>query len=176
MQVRFTMQKSIPVLDEHSSEVLGTVEEPLIHPDTGKIEGFFITTGGWFSPDIFLPTSHIVRWGKYVWVRDGEALGPLRDIIRLQMLFDEGRHVLGQPIVTEEGRMLGVCRDVQFHTQFFLVQWLFPRRFLWWGTPIPMNAVTIITQQSIVVRKYTEEKSLSVTKEVVLPASQIEPA
>ncbi|PIP65187.1 hypothetical protein COU77_00800 [Candidatus Peregrinibacteria bacterium CG10_big_fil_rev_8_21_14_0_10_49_16] len=176
MQVRFSIYKGIPVLDEHSSEVLGALDLPFIHPDTGKIEGFFIKTSGWFAPELFLPTDRIVRWGKYVWIRDGGGFGPLEDIIRLQILWDEGRHVLGQPMISESGKRFGICRDVQFHTQLFIVQWLFPRRFLWWGAPIPVHAVSEVTEKAIVIRDSEEKKEVTEEEEILRTTPTVEPA
>ena len=88
--------------------------------------------------------------------------------IRLQSMLSDRRTVLGQRIATESGRALGVCRDVQFNTETFLIEWLFPKRFFRWGIALPVAEVKEITPRAIIIRDpmVREEKKAS-TKEPV---------
>ena len=94
----------------------------------------------------------IARWGMRVTVRSRDALLPVEERIRLRSLLEERRPVLGQSIVTDTGRTLGRCGDVQFETEFFTVERLWPRRFFRWGTPLPITQVIEVRKDAIVVR------------------------
>jgi hypothetical protein len=67
-------------------------------------------------------------------------------------LFDEGRSILGQRIRTENGLTLGMCGDVQFDTQTFTIEWLFPRRWWRWGRPLPASAIVEVRPDAVIVR------------------------
>lgn len=170
MQVRFSTCSGIPVLEEETRELVGTVDHPLIHPDTGKVEGFFVHAPGLlFSGHAFLSSSDIRRWGKRVEVRDADVVGPLHEHVRLEHLTRDPRHFLGQRIITEQGRALGVCRDIQFDTTTFHVQWLFPKRYrLFWGLPVPANAIVEVKPEAIIVKEQVVPvKEEPVTAELV---------
>lgn len=153
MQVRFSTALGLSITDEEVTEEIGTINGILIHPDTGRVEGFFVRVRGFLrAEDLFLSSFDIQRWGLRVVVRDRDVLAPLSDHIRFQTLRGEGRGVLGQRIVTETGRSLGRCADVQFETKTFRVEWLWPRKLFWWGTPLPITQVVEVRKDAIVVR------------------------
>ncbi len=138
-------------------EELGRIAHILIHPDTGKVEGFFVKVKRWYvrSEMLFLAAEDIQRWGMRVTVRNHEALSPLDERIRLQALLEERRPVLSQRIVTERGQKLGRCADVQFETEFFMLEWLWPKKFGRWQRPLPLALVVEIRKDSIIVRDPT---------------------
>jgi uncharacterized protein YrrD len=140
-------------MDEELTETLGLLGGILIHPDTGSVEGFFVRAPRLIrSEELFLSSFDILRWGLRIIVRDGSVLSPLAERIRLQSLVEEGRSILGQPIVTESGRALGRCGDVQFDTRRFSVEWIWPRRFWKWRTPLPLSSIVEVRRDAIVVR------------------------
>jgi hypothetical protein len=48
--------------------------------------------------------------------------------------------------------VLGRCRDVQFDTTTFHMEWLMPRRWLRWKPGIPTSSIVKVTRDAIVVR------------------------
>lgn len=153
MQVRFSTCRGQPVADA-DGDVLGSVQDLLLNPDTGRVEGLFVAIPGFLRSDTaFLSSADIRRWGTAVELADADALGPLDEHVRLERLAADPRRMLGQPMVTEAGASLGRCADVQFDTESFHLQWLFPRRRLWrWGIPVPAHAVLEVRPDAIVVR------------------------
>ncbi|HVW66803.1 MAG TPA: PRC-barrel domain-containing protein [Candidatus Peribacteraceae bacterium] len=153
MHVRFSTAIGMPVTDDLSEEAIGTISDVLIHPDTAKIEGFFVNVHQFLrSEQLFLGTSDILHFGNRVRVRDEDVLSPVEDRLRLRSLLEDGRLILGQRIITESGRFVGMCRDVQFETKTFLLEWLFPRRFFRWGKPIPRQNIVQVRLDAVVVR------------------------
>ncbi len=154
MQVRLTTALGLSVREEETGDELGTLTGILIHPDTGRIEGFYVAVPGFLHADqLFLSVPDIRFWGLYVRILDRDRLTEPEERIRLQPLLEDPRTVLGQPIRTEGGRPLGRCADVQFETQFFQVEWLFPRRWWRWRTPLPINEVLEVRPDAIIVRE-----------------------
>lgn len=153
MHVRFSTVEGLPVVEEAAGEEIATISGPLIQPDTGKIEGFFVRVPTFFrSEESFLSVVDIAHWGTRVRVRSPEVLSPLEELVRLEALAAENRPVLHQKIVTESGTPLGICKDIQFDTIGFYVEYLFPRRLGRWGTAIPVTSIVIVKPEEIVVR------------------------
>jgi len=141
------------VVCDSTDEVLGQVDGILIHPDTGRVEGFSIGNAPATVPGTpFLASDDILCWGNHLHVRDHDAVYPLEERVRLQRLLDDPRRVLGQRVRTEGGRNLGNCRDVQFNTGSMRCEWIFPRRFWRWGVPVALADIVEILPSAIIVR------------------------
>src|SRR3989338_8257198 len=173
MHVRFGSCIGMDVMVEGTSDVLGQIAGILINPDTAAIEGFFLYGGQARNQPLFLAAADIVRFGTAVMVSDSVAVAPAEDRVRLRPLLEGKRPVLGQRIRTEQGRNLGVSRDVQFTTRAMRVEWLFPKRLWRWGVALPATVVVkitpaaIIVQNDAVMRKRSRARLLPV--EPVLP-------
>lgn len=154
MHLRFSTCRGMRVVDSRTGEGIGIVSSPLINPDTGHVAGVFVDSSGLLRDRVLFITSHDVgSIGQVLRVRGGmETLSSAEDIVRLRPLLTGKRRILGQKVRTEEGRALGRCRDIQFDTMTFLVEWLFPRRFLRWGSPIPVSDIVEVKEEAIVVR------------------------
>jgi len=141
------------VVEEENGEFVGALGDPLIHPDTGFIEGFSVWVSGILrSEEVFCSGQDILRWGMVVTVRHRGVLGPVADCVRLQPLLEDPRTVLRQRIRTENGKERGKCADIQFDTEALRVTWLFPRKFLKWGIAIPLSEVLEVREDAIIVR------------------------
>ncbi len=162
MHVRFSSCKGVPVVEEGTGEEVGRISDILIHPDSGKVEGFFIHVPALFaSQELFLSTLDILRFGTAVSVRSHDILAPAEDHLRLAPLLEERRPVLGQRMRTEGGKRLGRCADVQLDTSHWHIEWLFPRRFLSWGTPLPLTEIVEVRHDAIVVRDTAISQEIS---------------
>jgi uncharacterized protein YrrD len=156
MQIRASVALGMPVVDEEAQEIVAFLSSPLILPDTGKIEGFFvISAGGLISGELFLSCSDIVAWGTRVHVLSFDRLSPPEELIRLQPLLDDPRPFLGQRIMTKRGKkVIGICDDVQFDTRHFLVQWIFPKKFFFFhNDPLPTTEILEVTPEAIIIRE-----------------------
>ena len=147
------------VIDELDHQIHGVIGDPLIDPDRGKIVAFFVKTPS--SPEpLLLQTQDILSWGKRVHIREPESMGPVDDMLRLQPFLQDDRPLISQRIRTKSGVTLGKCRDIQFNTEHFEVEWLFPRKFLKKALPLPASDILEITKEAIIVKDQTprEEK------------------
>ncbi|OGJ60272.1 hypothetical protein A2635_00345 [Candidatus Peribacteria bacterium RIFCSPHIGHO2_01_FULL_51_9] len=153
MHVRFSTCKGTAVVEEGTEEGIGILSGILIHPDKATIEGFFVQPLGiGLGKEPFLLSSDIIHWGVSIRVRDRAVLGDIADIVRLQDILQQRRPILGQRIRTEAGRMVGWCRDIQFNTERFMLEWLFPKKWFWWGVALPASDIFEVKEEAIIVR------------------------
>lgn len=153
MRVRFTSAVGLPVVEDETLDVIGTLSGILIQPDTGVIEGFFVRVPGMLGrEELFLSSLDILHWGTRITVRNHDVLAPIDERVRLLPLLADRRTVLGQPIMTEDGMPMGRCRDIQFDTRHFRLEWLFPRRFFRWRTPIPATQILEVRPEAVIIR------------------------
>ena len=170
MHVRFSTCIGIPVIEEMADEGIASINGILIHPDTAFVEGFFVTIPSFLrTEELFLSSSDIIHWGMSVHIRTADVLAPLEDRVRLAALVEEGRTVLDQRVVGEGGRVIGTCRDVQFDTRVFHLEWIFPKKFLRWAIPIPTAAIVEVTPAAIIVRDRSKPLPVEPTEAVFTP-------
>lgn len=153
MHVRLSTCCGASVVDR-GGELLGTLTGAFLHPDTGKVEGIFVATpsGMMGNETPFCASEDIVHWGAVVQIHGRDSLAPIEDRIRLVPILESGRTVIRQPIRTESGKSIGVCRDVQLDTEKMRVEWLFPKKFLGWGVALPVTDIIEVRKDAIIVR------------------------
>lgn len=171
MHVRLSTCLGMAIVAADTQEPIGTLESLLIHPDTGAVEGIRLSVGGAGQSARCVSSPDIVHWGLRIDVRDAEAVGPLEECVRFQDVLREGRTVLGQRMVTEGGRVLGRCADVQFDTERFQVEWLFPRTWFRWGAPLPVASILEVRPDAIVVRETEAAEKQPLLRRGVLEAA-----
>lgn len=139
------------VIDDLDHHVHGIVMGLLIDPDRGKVIALFVGVPG--ASELFaLQTQDIAAWGNRIHIREAELMGPVSDFIRLQEFLSDDRTVIGQQIRTKDGVKLGKCTDVQFETETFMVEWIFPRKFFRKGLAMPISDVLEIKSEAIIVK------------------------
>lgn len=154
MHVRFSMVRGIPVVEQHAESLLGFIDGVVIDPDRGIILAFFVAEPRmFFAHRYVLSVVDIVSWGTVVHILDADRLAEAGEIVRLQPILQSTRTLLGQPIVSKRSRQyMGMCRDIQFSTKTFTLEWLFPRRRFRSGIPIAASDIEEVTNDAIIVR------------------------
>jgi sporulation protein YlmC with PRC-barrel domain len=155
MHVRLSTCLGTEVIDRSSGETLGLLSGLFVHPDTGKLEGVYVTVATAMfgsSQSLFCGSDDIVHWGATLQIRSHSCLSPLEDRVRLIPLHQEGRTIIGQHIRSEAGRSVGRCKDVQIDTEKMRLEWLFPRRFFQQGIAIPAKDIVEVRREAIIVR------------------------
>ncbi len=174
MHLRFSIAVGTPVMDDETSRIVARISDILINPDNGKVVGFFVDAGTAFPEDrMFLSSADIVAWGTIAHIRYADAIVPAGDIVRLRALLDDPRGVLGQSILSKATkRFIGVCKDVQFDTRHMTVEWLFPRKYLFFTqAPVPVREIVEITPQAIFIKEQLRPHKEPVEREEVEMAS-----
>lgn len=173
MHVRFSRCIGKVIVEQREREVLGAIEGILLDPDRGKVQGFFVRAVN--GDREFCPTSAIRRFATQVSVAS-HALAPLEDHVRLRERSEDPRKVLGQRMITETGRNLGKCCDIQYETTTFRVELLYPKK--WWRTcePVAVQAILEVRPEAIIIRENllripVKEKVISIVEAALPPAA-----
>ncbi|OGJ63325.1 hypothetical protein A3C52_05030 [Candidatus Peribacteria bacterium RIFCSPHIGHO2_02_FULL_51_15] len=176
MHVRSSSVTGLPIIDDETLETVGHLMHPLIQPDTGRIEGFFVIPSIALSDarELFLPAVDIIGWGSGVHIKTRDRLAPPEELIRLQPLIRDNRKILGQRIrIKGSKKSLGICADVQFDTRHFCIEWLFPRKYFVQRQPMPATDIVEVTGSAIWVKDpfapLQEEKEAKSETGIVIP-------
>lgn len=177
MHVRLSSIIGTPIIDDQSQQLVGVLADPLIHPDTGKIEGFFVhALLPELPPEVFLQSIDIIAWGTHVHMNRVDRLCPPDELIRLKSLLMDPRPFLGQYVRLEGSeRLLGVCSDIQFDTRHFTIEWIFPRKFFVYRQPVAVGDIHEVTKEAIWVRDPIRSIHEKVVKETEAEKSPILP-
>lgn len=140
------------VIDNIDHHVQGKVADLLIDPDRGKIVAVLVESPA--SAELLaIQTQDIATWGNRIHIRDPEVMGELKDIMRLETFMSDPRTVIGQKVRTQGGMSFGKCFNVQFRTDTFDVEWIFPKKFLFIkGPALPTSDIVEITPQAIIIK------------------------
>ncbi len=161
MHIRQSFARGMQVVDDSTQQTVGVLDEPLIDPDNGRIAGFFVLPVYLGESRLFLQSTDIVSWGTRVHVLSEDRLGPPEDFIRLSERLHDPRPFLGQVIrVAGTGRSIGTLDDVQFNTRHFMIEWLFPRRWLFVRQPLPASDIVEVTEAAVWVRDPIKKQSV----------------
>ncbi len=150
MHLLYSTALGTDVVDDGQHLVHGRVSELLVDPDRGGVVALEVSGG--VGQRGVLQTQDILSWGHRVHVRSPEVIGPAEDIVRLQGILADPRRLIGQSIRTRSGVRLGRCKDFQFNTKTFTIDWILPWRFFLRGHPIPRSDILEVTKQAIVVK------------------------
>jgi hypothetical protein len=145
--------RGMPVLERGGRLLPLVVVQPLLHPDTGVVEGVSLRARRWGSPLLAIRTDDLTRWtDEHLVVTRAEAISPVADFVRFQAWLTEGRTLVGQRVVTLGGRRLGRCRDVLFDDELLQLIAIVPRRWGIWQLPVRRHDVLEVRPQAIIVR------------------------
>jgi len=111
-----------PILDFDDGNILATVRDIVIDPDTGKIEAF------WVKPltvpifDAVIQSQDIVEWKKNIYVKDDSVISDPADIIKISNILMKNTFVIGNRVQSEEGKLLGKVYNFDFDSNSFYLK------------------------------------------------------
>ena len=151
------------VLSFAEGDRLATVEDIIVHPDTGKVEGF------WVKP-LTLPLSHavlpwegVVAWKRNLYVKDDQAFAEPEEVIRIADILVRKTYFVGNRVKTESGKALGKVFDLDFDDRKMFLRYLFVGKsalFVRSATRfVPYDSILQVLPDVIVV-KDEEERSV----------------
>jgi len=116
------------VLSHAHGEVLAIVEDVIIHPDTGKVEGFWVKPLTLPFRHAVLPWEGVVAWKRHLYIRDEQAMAEPDEIIRISEILARKTYYMGNRVRTESGKSLGKVFDLDFDESKMLLRYLFVRK------------------------------------------------
>jgi sporulation protein YlmC with PRC-barrel domain len=119
-----------PVLSHDEGDPLATVEDVVIHPDTGKIEAL------WVRP-LTLPFRHgiltgesIISWKKNIYVKDEQSIAEPEEVVRIADILARKTYFIGNRVKGESGRRYGKVFDFDFDDRKMYLRYLFVHQSL----------------------------------------------
>ena len=166
------------VLSYAEGDKLATVEDLIVHPDTGKVEGFWVKPLTLPIKHAVLPVDGVVAWKRNLYVKDDQSFAEPEEVIRIADILLRKTYFIGNRVKTESGTPLGRVFDLDFDERKMFLRYLFVRKSLSFIRPkvrfIPYDSIIQVSPEVIVVKdeevKAVEETSLVEDRQPVLGA------
>jgi sporulation protein YlmC with PRC-barrel domain len=165
----------VKVLDFDSGGVLAVLNWPIVNPDTGILEAFWVKPLNLALRNAVLQVADIVEFKKNVYIKSEEVMADPADVIRLSEILSEGRPILGALVMNEAGVRYGKVVDLSFSTETYMLKQIVVEktflgifqassRIFGWGQ------ILQITEKGIIVDDSNEAKEPSMG-DMVEPAA-----
>jgi len=105
-----------PVVSSEDGELLAVIRDVIIHPDTGRIEGFWVKSLTLPIRNAVILSDSILEWKKNVYIKDDREIAEAEDIIKISELFSRNTFFIGNSVISESGLRLGKVYDLDFDT------------------------------------------------------------
>lgn len=116
------------IVHQTEGSVLALVNDIIIHPDTGKVEAFWVKSISIPIANAILRVDDILEWKKNIYVRDERAITDPADIIRVSEILSRNTFFIGNQVKSESGQYLGKVYDLSFDGKSFSIKQLFTQK------------------------------------------------
>ncbi len=106
-----------PVLGQSDGQPLALISDIIIHPDTGKIEAFWVKPLTIPIANAVIKSDAILEWKKSVYIKDDREIAEDSDIIRISEILARNTVFIGNQAQNESGESLGYVHDLDFDTE-----------------------------------------------------------
>ncbi len=148
------------VLAVQEGEVVGRVQDFLVHPETRRLAALILESRGWGGPRV-VPVDRVRKVGPdFITIPSGIDVVPLRQHPTLKDLQKRQAFLRQNRVVTEDGVFLGRVRDLELDESTLELSVLLVRRpgLLGRELRIPAERIVSIGRDAIVVREEVEEE------------------
>jgi uncharacterized protein YrrD len=116
----FSHLKGLPVYEQKTGNTVGKISD-ICFTNTGKVQGFIVESKGWFARHRYLPLNGIQAIGADgVVIYDDALLQSFSSFQTGYSLYGQ-RGIAGKPVITADGKKLGLLEDVYFHGQLGII-------------------------------------------------------
>ncbi|MDQ0254276.1 uncharacterized protein YrrD [Evansella vedderi] len=110
----FQKVKGAPILERETKRIIGTVSDLVLSDEVTKVKGYWVQTRKWWSKKHYLSLEEITHEdGDGLYVDKGTTL-TLMPKKKNKRLIDGNGHLIGKPILEQDGTMVGIIEDVYF--------------------------------------------------------------
>lgn len=153
---------------------MGLLNFPIIDPDTGVIEAFWVKPLTLALRDAILMTTDILAFKKNIYIKSDKVLAEPADVVRIATILDDGRQFLNKAVRNEKGKKYGSVYNLTFSTETYVMRQLYVRRsilglFSWGHTIFPYERVLKVLLEAVVIEDSTSKKEK-------VPDGSVEPA
>jgi len=104
------------VLRHEDGEVVALIKDVIIHPDTGRIEGFWARPLTLPIKNAVIQSDTILEWKKNIYIRHEEEIAEPEDIIKISEILSRNTLFIGNQVKNEAQEVLGTVYDLDFDT------------------------------------------------------------
>lgn len=122
--------KGEKIIHFETGEALGILNLPIIDPDTGVIEAFWIKPLTLPLKNAIILTSDILAFKKNIYVESEKSITIPEQILKISSILDDGRQFLFSPLKNEKGKSYGSIYNLSFSTETYVIRQLFSKRSL----------------------------------------------
>jgi len=156
MLVELDQLQNLPVASMGDSAQIGHIEETLINPETGELVGFWVKTGGWFSPKRALSSRDVISYDpKAVVVSTADALVDATEIRPFQRVAQSKDKWIGKTVETENGEAIGKVRNLIVNTDLEMLAKIIVTSTFGSERVISRDDIVNVTKQAITVKNRT---------------------
>lgn len=112
----FSVIKGLPVFNKMNGEKIGEVYDISLS-DKGKVNGLILKKGTFLKKDYFIPIGDVSSFGPDGIMVDDSSLLKKMDEHLEGYTFEGQKKLAGMPLLSAEGKKLGLLEDVYFHEE-----------------------------------------------------------
>ena len=105
-----------PVVTQEEGMLVALIQDAIIHPDTGKIEAFWIKPLTLPIRNAVIQTDSIVEWKKNIYIGRENDIADPEDIIKISEILSRQTVFISNHVISGAGVRLGRVYDLDFDT------------------------------------------------------------
>jgi len=154
------------VLHQKTGELLATLNWPIVDPDTGVIEAFWVKSMVEGSKNAIILTSTILGFKKNIYITSEKMIMDPSENVRITDILQEGRRIIEAEVKNESSKKYGKAYNFSFSTDTFVMRQLFVQRsvlgmFQFGHRIFPYERILRVLPHLILVEDDSTEKEAS---------------
>ncbi len=155
------------ILLESSGQLIALLNLPIINPDTGVIEAFWVKSGLPGLQNAILQVSDIRAFKKSLYISTESKLADPAQVIRIAKILEQNKPYFGQNVLGTSKKDYGVIWNISFSNETYLIKQLFTKKLLGLKKHIfTYKQITEVKAEYILVNDDSSQKAVNSTPEV----------
>lgn len=159
-----------PVLGHADGNPLALISDIIIHPDTGKIEAFWVKPLTLPISNAVIKSDSILEWKKNVYIKDDREIAEVSDIIRISEIITRNTFFVGNNVQNESGEPLGYVYDLDFDTTKLYLNNIYTNKsflffFKYEQRVFSFDSILKVIPEYILVKDVQEKKDVILIKD-----------
>jgi len=163
------------VLDFDTGEPLAILNFPIINPDSGAIEAFWVKPLTLGMANAVVQVGNIVKFKKNIYIKSENVIADPADIIRLSEILSEKRRFINAPVRNEAGDKYGKVVDISFNTDTYMLKQIYVEKLVFGLIPsgrriFGWSRIVEVLEDGIIINDSNNEEKEVVISDASEPA------
>ena len=174
LQRQYTTLLNIPIVEMSTGKELGKVYDLIIDDQTGKIEGFWVSSGLMSGSDKMVSINDVADWKIKIYIDDPDSIIEPDEIVKIKEILERNIYIYLNKVKTISEKKLGKVIDIFFDPisnqiiQIQIAKNIFG--FKYQKRLIPFSEIYKITKKAVILKN--DYKTSSVKLEKVFDLSE----